>query len=265
MSRKIVVFVSDTHIGSSVALCPPNVVMDDGQSLTLSPLQRQLWQGWLAAWSWVSTLASGDEVITIFGGDLCEGDVKDRSTQVITRNQDTILSMVADAFAPAYTVTSKAFFIRGTEAHVGKGAWMDERIAKDCTLTVPYSDNISSFWQLRLNIEGYRLFVAHHPPSVTNPVLAAKKIKEMCSTWNEPPPDLALFGHVHTVNDSGLTMKPRIITAPSWTASNAYVKRIGIYSAPAIGLIALVIENGKLVGEPRLYTVPVKNEKEIKI
>ena len=69
-----------------------------------------------------------------------------------------------------------AFFIRGTEAHVGKGAWMDERIAKDCTIAVPYSQNVSSYWQLRLNVDGYRIFAAHHLPSVTNPVNAAQKI-----------------------------------------------------------------------------------------
>ncbi len=263
--RKILVYCSDLHVNSTVGLCPPNVIQDDGQSHILSPLQVKLWKGWEMAWQWVKYEAGTDEIVTIFGGDLGEADSKNRSTQVITRNKSTMLTMISDALEPAYKISRRAFFIRGTEAHVGKSAWVEEETAKDCLIAVPASKKIYSHWQLRLNIDGYRIFASHHPPSMTNPVNAAKKIRDMYYTFGEQPPDLALFGHIHTVYDSGLTIKPRIMTAPCWTYGGAYIKRLGIYDAPQIGLIALEIVDGKLIGEPMVYRLPVEKESEIKL
>ena len=84
MSRKIIVFATDAHVNSSVGLLPPNQMTDDGQAITLSPLQRKLWLGWKAAWWWAKSYAGPDEITAIFGGDMAEGDAKSRSTQVIS-------------------------------------------------------------------------------------------------------------------------------------------------------------------------------------
>ena len=265
MNRKIIAFGTDLHVKSTMGLCPPNMLLDDGQAVKLSPFQIELWRGWDAAWFYARTFAGVDELIPILGGDLAELDAKERSSQLISRNPNTVLSYVSEALVPALQGAKRAFFIRGTEAHVGKSAWMDEHIAADCTIAVPYSKKVYSHWQLKLNVDGFRLFVSHHPPSMTNPVNAAKKIRDMYYSWGEEPPDLALFGHVHQVFDSGLTIKPRILTAPGFTGSNAFIKRIGIYDKPQIGIVLLEIINGKLHGEPQVYRIPIKNEKEIKL
>lgn len=77
--------VADTHAGSTVGLCPPRVTLDDGGECAPSKEQRRMWGWWLEYWQEVKRRQG--EVVAIFLGDMIEGDTKQRSTQVVTRNK----------------------------------------------------------------------------------------------------------------------------------------------------------------------------------
>src|SRR3972149_9686768 len=99
----ILAVVSDTHINSTVGLSTPSVTLDDGGEYRASKGQRWLWHNWLDFWDTVTELVTRHDakVWTVFNGDLVEGDGKNRSTQLITQNDTTVMSMALDAIRPA--------------------------------------------------------------------------------------------------------------------------------------------------------------------
>ena len=55
-SRPVVIgIVSDVHAGSAVALCPPQVPLDDGGMYCASKAQSWLWENWGDFWKQVDT------------------------------------------------------------------------------------------------------------------------------------------------------------------------------------------------------------------
>ncbi|MBU2177537.1 MAG: hypothetical protein KJ556_20795, partial [Gammaproteobacteria bacterium] len=72
----LTVHFGDTHIGSTTALCPPIVRLDDGGEYRASREQRWFWDCWLRFWDDVSVLKRKyrARVVAIDGGDQREGD-----------------------------------------------------------------------------------------------------------------------------------------------------------------------------------------------
>ena len=87
MAKTAIIITSDQHIGSTVALCPPRVPLDDGGTYVASPGQRWLWQGWLEFIQYAKDLAQGYKPIAVFNGDLAELDTKRRTNQLINPNK----------------------------------------------------------------------------------------------------------------------------------------------------------------------------------
>ena len=119
--------VSDTHSGSTVGLCPPRITLDDGGDYHPSREQRRMWGWWLEYWQEVGR-RPGDKVV-IFLGDMIEGDSKQRSTQVVTRNKSDLLKLAAATLEPAYQVATRCYFVRGTgrtwaRAPASKSSWL---------------------------------------------------------------------------------------------------------------------------------------------
>ena len=116
----------------------------------------------------------------MINGDLGELDAKDRSAQVITVNKSTILQTVRDVLVPA--IWDELFIIRGTRAHEGKSAWLEEEIGKDMDGVVPSDKGIYSWWQLRAEISGVKLDIAHHAPMGSTPWTRVNSAVKLAST-----------------------------------------------------------------------------------
>ena len=267
--RKVIIATGDMHGNSTAGLCPPSVNLDDGGTYHASPFQREMWEFWQADLKYCKELAKNGAfskpapILAIVGGDNAEGDAKNRSSQLISRNPKTILEIACANLEPLSEITQAMYFLRGPAAHVGKSANMDEQVADNFDNAVRFSENVASRWELRLNIDGYRIYASHHPPSMTNPVNAAKKLRDKFLSYGEQPPNLGIFFHIHHINDSGLTIEPRVISAPCWQVHTEYIHRVPIMQAPQIGVLILEITDGKLTRlEPRRH--PFKMTGEIK-
>ena len=252
-----VVVISDTHINSSVGLCPPVVELDDGGSYRPSKGQRELYKAFLDFCN--KAYQTDDKVYVILNGDLAEDGFK--STQVISRNKATILNMVIDTLSPLVDRAEKVFVIRGTEYHVGKSAELEEAYAKDLDNAVRYQKKIASWWHLRTKISGVRFDVAHHismgllPWSEKN---AANKLSAILmyqyAEWGDPLPHIALRSHVHRTSDSGRNYPIHSETLPCWCLATSYVHRIGGSNAkPKLGGLIIDCDKGKYNIDVQLY------------
>ena len=252
MTTTVAIF-SDTHINSTVGLCPPVVNLDDGGTFRSSPLQRDLWRFWLDYWEQIGKLPG--KKVCIINGDLGELDTKRRTNQIITPNKATIQRIVLDTLAPAFDTCGAFVFIRGTQAHIGKSAWLEEAIAQDVDATVRcHKDAPASWYHWRGVVDGVRFDVAHHaamgrlPHTEKNAgnKIASTILYRYCVDMKEKPPHVAVRSHNHRYADSGGNYETFAVCTPAFTAATEYVYRIGQENSVAdIGGLAFVCDKGK--------------------
>lgn len=251
--------ISDTHINSTVSLCPPVTNLDDGDTHHASTWQRQLWDSWLEMAEVVQSRLNGRPLTLILNGDLCELDTKQRSSQLISRNESFVLGLVAETLAPFVGIADKTYVVRGTEAHVGS---FEEKIADDITNHVDDpSRKTASWWHVRRIFEGKRMDITHHIQgnTETSVLNLGKKIMIAAIRRGETLPDYVIRSHVHRVFDSGRTYGGmRVMTTPCFTGLNAYTYRIGAENEhPQIGM--LYLDGGNT--EPEYLTLAIEPRK----
>ena len=263
--RIVLAVVSDVHCGSTVAVCPPKIEMDDGGEYVASKTQRWLWQNWLAFWDTVREAASGAQLYTVFNGDLTEG-FHHGTTQVLTANP-TAQSRVVDACMEVVLDLNpaKMFFVRGTEAHVGKSAAYEERIAlgmfKDKRPVQKDPDTgTASWWHLAMEIQGKRMSFAHHgrmgqrPWTKHNvPALLAHQIFMERAQRDLPPYHLAVRSHFHTFVDTHDACPTRLIQTPAWQLHTGHSWKVVPENIADIGGIIVTIDGGEMSVRPVLY------------
>lgn len=264
-SRPVVLaVVSDVHAGSTVAVCPPKIEMDDGGEYVASKAQRWLWQGWLGFWKAVKQAAVGADLYTVFNGDLTEG-FHHGTTQILTANP-TAQSRVVDACMGVVLDLNpaKMFFVRGTAAHVGKSAAYEERIAlglwKDKRPVQKDPDTgTASWWHLPMEIHGKRLSFAHHgrmgqrPWTKHNiPALLAHQIFMERTTRELPYYHLAVRSHFHTFVDTHEVSPTRLIQTPAWQLHTEYAWKAVPENLADIGGIIITIDGGAMTVTPHL-------------
>ena len=235
MTGAIVAIAGDMHVNSTTALCPPAFNMDDGGTYRASKVQRFIWKHWLYYWQRVAEEKerTGLPGIVIFNGEMAD-DLNHRSTQLITKNTSDQIRLAVMALSPALNVADHIICTRGTEAHSGASACVDEIIAEDIGAIPDENDNHAR-WLFRSVIAGVTLHVAHHPGmgharpwtrgGDANRIAAQLTFRYV--EQDMPPPDLAVFGHVHKPVDSFDNFKTRVIVQPSWQLTNAFGHRLG--------------------------------------
>lgn len=252
--KPLLVWVTDLHINSTVALRYPEAVFDDGDKSICSPSQRSLWKSWLSFWDYVKEKAGKRKIYTAFGGEIADMDIHSRSLQYHSRNETEVYSLVADTIAPAVDISHKVIVIRGTEAHVGAQGRIDEAIASDLDNIIPNENTkTASHYHYRCKIGNYTFDMGHHVNMGMRPWtkanagnLLAKITLDQYHEWGDPPPDFVLRGHVHRKADSGQNFSPlTALISGCWTFANMFTHRIGASNErPCIGAWIIDTENG---------------------
>lgn len=245
--KKILV-ISDTHINSTVALCKPSVYLDDGQEIKITKAQRWFWDNWLDLLDRVDRLKPD---YLIVNGDALEGDSKDRSYQVFTRNPATIVRIASETLELLVSKVPAVYFVKGTVAHGGKSGNLEELLAKDFDNSVKSGNNYSH-WSLNLIADGVRITVAHHtnmgglPWTRGNaaPALAARVMFQYTQD-KEQPPDIVFRGHVHRWGDSYDAYRTRAIVTPCWSLATEHTQKIAPDTLPECGAVFISCDAGK--------------------
>lgn len=267
-NKTAVIVVADLHINSTVSLSPPVVNLDDGGTYRASRTQRWLWSCWTDFWAGVNRDATGYRKVLIVNGDLGELDTKRRSVQLITANKSTILSEVRDVLEVANW--DALYIVRGTPAHVGKSAWLEEEIGKDFDAVESMPD-VHSWYQIRATVNGKRFDIAHHTNGISklgwNENSAASRIGTQ-AIWNYvvdrgvEAPDVLDRAHNHRCPPPIQVKNTHVYLCPCWSAMTEYGYRQGFENIiPSIGgLVHYVEEDGTIDTRQYLYE-PLKERK----
>lgn len=259
--------VSDVHAGSTVAVCPPKIHLDDGGAYEASRAQRWLWQSWNEFWAEVERVRTAEaaDLYAVFNGDLTDGD-HHGTTQILTPNPNAQAAVVNECMrVPLALKPDRIFVVRGTEAHVGKSGCIEERIAdglrRDKRPVVGDPDTgTASWWHLRMELHGKRIDITHHGRTGQREhtragaaSLHAHDIFLSHAKRGEPAPDLCLRGHYHRFNDSHDACPTRVVTTGAWQVKTAYVHKVAADSIADIGGCVVVIRPGQQVEVRKLH------------
>lgn len=242
--KYLLAVTGDLHTNSTVGLVPGRFTLDDGGDYSPSRIQNWLRRKWHQYWEDVKLAQekTGAELVIILNGELVD-DNHHTTTQLVTRNKADQIRMAYDVLKPGLDLLDEdgdAFVTRGTEAHTGPNANLDEAIARDID-AVPSmygndgSPSAYSWWQLRVSFDGVLIDVAHHPGTGSrvqwtrgadaNRLAAATVIQ--CADYGEPIPDLVIRGHNHIASDSYDNHRARAIIMPSWQLGTSFGFRLG--------------------------------------
>lgn len=193
-------------------------------------------------------------LICVVNGDALDGD-HHGTAQIVSRNLASTQHAIAMAtFQPMLALKPSAIvIIRGTEAHVGRSAEYEERLAEDLgaeqTETGTYSH-----WHFQAETGGTVLDFAHHgsvgkmPHTRTNPLGSlAIRITHAAARAGTRCPDVAFRSHMHQWGDTGDNYPVRVIQMAGWQLSTAFVHRIAAGSTPEIGGLIVRCEKGEAV------------------
>ena len=123
--------VGDTHIGSTVGLCPRRVELDDGGTYEASKSQRWLRECWEDYWQQVKARKrKKTRVVALLNGDLADRN-RHSKYQLVMINRAVIQRMMLDVLEPVLDIADAIIVVRGTEAHVGGSSEMEEWLAAD--------------------------------------------------------------------------------------------------------------------------------------
>lgn len=261
--------LSDIHAGGSTALCPPKVLLDDGGAYTASKVQSWLWEkfGDFCERTAKRQRELNADLYLGLNGDAVDG-FHHGTTELLSANPNAQAAVVNACMQKLLALKPKHIVItRGTEAHVGKSASAEERIADGLRrdgwpiITDP-DTGTSSWWHFRANLQDVLLDVTHHGRTGQREhtrgsaaVLHAHDILLSHAKRGERHPDLCLRGHHHKFNDSGDACPVRVITSGAWQTKTSYVHKVAADSVSDIGGHHIIIEAGDYQVEKVEYPI----------
>jgi hypothetical protein len=271
------VFISDTHCGCGLAICPPEgVELDDGGTYMPSKLQRQIYAYWEEFWGeHVPEVTHGEPYIVIHNGDAIDG-VHHSSTTQITHNLTTQARIVVDLMKPiiANPRCVEYIHIRGTEAHVGKSAEQEEAVAKELGAK-PNAEGQYARYDLWLEVGTGLVHSLHHIGTTGSQAYESTAIhKELVESfteagrWGRRPPDIIVRSHRHRAIETNIPThngKARAVVTACWQGKTPFVWKIpgGRISTPQFGglVVRYAPDSGVLFVREKVWSIaPSKTE-----
>ena len=239
------------------------MTLDDGGEYRGNDTQRFLWRCWVDYWSQVEALQkqTGYPILAVFNGDVAEIDAKSRTSQVITRNKASAMGIVRSALERPIQLADWALFIRGTTAHVGKSAWMEE-LAGDYDNTIKTDAGRFSWWNWRGWVDNLLIDFQHAvrlgTKEDTRPnALGALALEIEREAYREGRrvPHLAIRSHGHHYAETYDNFPVRVIATGCFQGITEYIYKRPFATNPHIGGLLIITGDEWTVKKIR-YTMP---------
>lgn len=267
MSITNLLVISDTHLGCQHGLCSPDGHrMDDGGRYFPSPNQRVLCRWWeTMVGEWLPWATKGEPFALCVNGDAIDG-VHHNSVTQWTHNITTQAEAARDVIGPLAERASALYWVRGTEAHVGKSGQDEERLARDLGAVQNDSGQYAAY-QLRIMVGDALVDCQHHigiAGSVAYETTAlTKEMNEAyadSARWGQDPPQVMVRSHRHRCakvvlpSAKGDTL---CIVTPAWQLRTPFSYRVlgGRTITPHIGAVLVRWANGEIFTREFVRTI----------
>lgn len=263
-TRKVfVAVVSDLHIGSTVALCPPEgIELEDGGRYHPSPVQKWVWDKWLQYWSDVKSRAGMSPLIVVVNGEFCDGN-HHMTSQIATPSESQMIDAAIGVMSKPAQMAKELYVTIGTRVHSGAGGGFDHLIAKELGARVDPETGRSAFYRLPLQVKNTLFDFAHHISGSTRETGAGTNIRSECidvrlETHGRRCPDVVVRSHVHRMVDTGVNVPGMYgIVTPAWQLMSEHTHRIKRKIQREVGgLLFEVTANKWQMHDPLIYKLP---------
>ncbi len=261
---KLVVILGDTHINSTVALCPRRVELTNGAYYNPSPAQLWLTTKWESMWTNIAQVIEAqqpEETILILNGDIVDMNVHSRH-ELISPNISVVLNHAYRTLAPKVRLFNYVYFNKGTEAHTGERAELEETLAAMLNCVPEEYTNEQTRWETVLEVNGVNINTAHHGKvgsrewtKLTAPMTLATEIVLDSVARGHKLPDLVIRNHAHKYADTFYNAQVRVIQNPGWQLSTTFSHKIGIVSPADIGATVIQCEDSKYEAHTYVWNV----------
>lgn len=268
MSVANLVVVSDLHIGCQVGLCHPDgATLDGGGRYAPSAVQRKVWDWWETFWGeFVPEATKGEPYAVVINGDALDG-VHHGSTTQWSHNLTDQAIMARSILAPIVaTCDGRFYLVRGTEAHVGKSAQEEERLARELG-AIANADGIHARWQLWKMVGPRLIHCLHHIGSTGSQAYEAtaahKELVESITEagrWNRRYPDCIVRSHRHRHIETVIPTsngRAYAVVTPAWQLKTPFTWKIpgARLSEPQIGGVVIRYAHDELFVRPWVKTL----------
>jgi len=275
--------ISDGHVNSTVALCPPIFHYDDGGTYRPSRGQVALRESFYDFCNSFDKVKAGEKIV-VMNGDLGElGGGNGKSWQMVSRNPASIMRACDDMYEPIVDIADKVYVVRGTPFHSGQSSWIEEMYARNIDNVVPFSVSdeideetgkpkkiVASHWHLQKTCAGVKFDIKHQGSMGSLPWTqkhAALKLVER-NLWHYmidkkiDPPDVLIRSHQHKYAADFENYPTAGIFTPCWSLITEYAYHRNMENDTAtIGGIWFKCSEGKYEYKKLIYEP--KDEREI--
>lgn len=220
----LVVVVSDLHVGSEFALCPPSF----DQTERLAMLRRYLYTAWTQYLAFVEEACGGSPYIVVVNGDCVEGRHHGARGLLISSHVRQWRAAV-ELLRPLIEPSRGVYFTHGTECHTLDD---EEDLAEELRAVPDPETGLHAWARLRLDMFGTRIMIRHHVGTTSRPWLTANALgmslaAERLNALNarEHPTDVLVVGHRHLAGEV-LTENGIAIATPSWQFPTRHVGKV---------------------------------------
>ena len=255
--------VSDLHCGSRLGLAPSSIRLDDGGTYVPSEAQQTLKKWWDEFWGeFVPTATKGEPYDVVCNGDVVEG-VPHGSVAHFSAIMDEHCQAAVDLLRPVVSHKNCVAYwhVRGTEAHVGKSAELEERVARELGAVKSRTGQYAR-WELWKKLGPHLIHFLHHVGTTGSAAHEASAVNAELTAlltesarWNEKTPDALCRSHRHRAIEVRVP-GPRgwrfAVVTPAWQLRTPFAFKVpgARVSSPQIGGLVIRSVDGYL------YTVP---------
>ena len=257
LRQAVLANVSDLHVGSTVALCPPEGIgLEDGGRYIPSKAQEWVYERWVSFWEDFWRTSPKWPHVVVMNGEAIDGD-HHQTTQIVGSNILMMEEAATKLLRPIRERCDYFFVTKGTPAHASPGGRSDERVARELEAEKDPDTRQSAFYHLSLMLAGVAFDIAHHVGNDGRPWTRGTAIRsEVAIHMNEcaenrlRPADVLIRGHVHKVTDTGVNFPTYGIVSPAWQLKTEFVHRISRNRVASVGGLIFVLENGQWSPRP---------------
>ena len=164
--------VSDLHAGSIFGLFRPGFKTEEGNEIGLNPFQAWLWEQYESCIEEVDRLADGRKFVTVFNGDLIEGN-HHRTKEITMVDENEHARHAIYLIEPLVKRSMYHIVVEGTECHTGA---YEHKIANETGALKCPETGKPAFKSAGLEIHGCYGVFRHHMPTTSRMGLEASQL-----------------------------------------------------------------------------------------
>jgi predicted phosphodiesterase len=197
---RLLVVLSDMHVGSTVGLWPPGFVSTEGFPIGQNLFQEWLWECWEHCKGWIKETTGGAAYDLLLNGDLVEG-IHHRTTQVMSADVGDQSAAVLACLQDLCAAAARVWVVKGTEVHTRN----DEiRLGHVLGGQRDPATGQHAFDRLETTVHGTRIAACHHIGATSRPYLEASQhsihlgVEAIeAARDGRQPPQIIIRGHRH--------------------------------------------------------------------